>query len=84
MVYSNCRPMKMLFVPTDRIEEFTIDNGAGRFIKPVKFQEGFAIWPGTLQNPDDAWAHAKLSELEEMEMTPLPAPTIDDILGGEI
>lgn len=76
--------MIMLFVPTERVQEFTINNGAGRFIQPIKFQEGYAIWPGTLQNPDDSWAWPKLSELSEMEMTPLPAPTIEDILGGEI
>jgi hypothetical protein len=64
--------MKMLYVPTNRVEEFTITNGAGRFIQPIEFTEGFAIWPGTLENPDDAWAHAKLAELEEREMTPLP------------
>lgn len=76
--------MIMLFVPSNRVEEFTINNGAGRFIQPIKFQEGYAIWPGTLENPDDAWAWEKLSELTTMEMTPLPQPTIEEILGGMI
>lgn len=74
--------MIMLFVPSNRVEEFTINNGAGRFIQPIQFVEGYAIWPGTLQNPDDAWAHEKLSELTKMEMTPLPAPTLEEIMGG--
>lgn len=72
----------MLVVPIDKIEEFTINNGAGRFITPVKMQEGYAIWPGTLQNTDDAWAWEKLAELEEMEMTPLPVASLEEMLGG--
>lgn len=70
--------MNMLYVPADKIEEFTMTNGNGRFIEPVQFQEGYGIWPGTLENPDDAWAWPKLSELTEVEMIPLSPGSPND------
>ena len=63
--------INMLFIPLNRINEFPITNGNGRFIEPMQMQEGYGIWTGTLQNPDDAWAWEFLSQFVPMEMTPI-------------
>ena len=63
--------MTMLFIPQDRLSEFPITNGNGRYIEPTEMQEGFGVWVGTLENQDDMWAWEFLSQFQQMEMTPI-------------